>query len=87
MSNKALSVAQASAYAIAATHTVIMPAEESTTPPELLQRVIWIQSLTLISMSMEVVVSLGAAWMARSPALLFAISRRPRGAASRQNRR
>ena len=47
-----------------------MSAEENTTPPEVLQRVIWIQTLTLIWMSMEAVVSLGAAWMARSPALL-----------------
>ena len=47
-----------------------MPAEENTTPPEVLQRVIWIQTLTLIWMSMEAVVSLGAAWLARSPALL-----------------
>jgi len=47
-----------------------MSAEENTTPPEALQRVILIQTLTLIWMSMEAVVSLGAAWMARSPALL-----------------
>ena len=47
-----------------------MSAEENTTPPEVLQRVIWIQTLTLIWMSMEALVSLGAARMARSPALL-----------------
>jgi divalent metal cation (Fe/Co/Zn/Cd) transporter len=47
-----------------------MPAEENIASPDVLQRVIWIQSLTLIWMSIEVVVSLGAAWMARSPALL-----------------
>ena len=47
-----------------------MPAEENTTPPEVLPRVIWIQTLTLIWMSMEALVSLGAAWLARSPALL-----------------
>jgi divalent metal cation (Fe/Co/Zn/Cd) transporter len=47
-----------------------MSAEAKITPPEVLQRVIWIQSLTLIWMSVEAVVSLVAAWMARSPALL-----------------
>src|ERR1700751_5993546 len=47
-----------------------MAAEESTTPSEVLQRVIWIQTLTLIWMSVEAVVSLFAAWRARSPALL-----------------
>ncbi len=47
-----------------------MPAEENTASPEVLQRVIWIQTLTLIWMSVEAAVSLGAAWMARSPALL-----------------
>ena len=36
----------------------------------MLQRVIWIQTLTLIWMSVETVVSLGAASIARSPALL-----------------
>jgi divalent metal cation (Fe/Co/Zn/Cd) transporter len=60
----------ASAYAIAPAHTINMPAEENIASPDVLQRVIWIQSLTLIWMSIEVVVSLGAAWMARSPALL-----------------
>lgn len=38
--------------------------------PEMRQRVIGIQILTLVWMSVEAVVSLGAAWMARSPALL-----------------
>jgi divalent metal cation (Fe/Co/Zn/Cd) transporter len=47
-----------------------MSAEEKSIPPEVLQRVIWIQTLTLIWMSVEAVLSLGAAWMARSPALL-----------------
>src|SRR5712692_2761913 len=47
-----------------------MSAEENSTRPEVLQRVLWIQTLTLIWMSAEAVVSLGAAWMARSPALL-----------------
>lgn len=40
------------------------------TPQEVLRRVRWIQTLTLIWMSVEAVVTLGAAWMARSPALL-----------------
>lgn len=47
-----------------------MSAVEKTIPPGVLQRVIWIQTLTLAWMSVEAVVSLGAAWMARSPALL-----------------
>ncbi len=51
-------------------HNIKMSAEENATPPEVLQRVIWIQTLTLVWMSMEAVVSLGAAWMDRSPALL-----------------
>jgi divalent metal cation (Fe/Co/Zn/Cd) transporter len=37
---------------------------------ETARRVIRIQALTLVWMSVEAVVSLGAAWMARSPALL-----------------
>jgi divalent metal cation (Fe/Co/Zn/Cd) transporter len=47
-----------------------MSSENKTIPPEVLQRVIWIQNLTMIWMSVEAVVSLGAAWKARSPALL-----------------
>jgi divalent metal cation (Fe/Co/Zn/Cd) transporter len=54
----------------AAAHNIKMSSEESPTPPEVLQRVLWIQTLTLIWMSVEALVSLGAAWMARSPALL-----------------
>jgi divalent metal cation (Fe/Co/Zn/Cd) transporter len=38
--------------------------------PEVLRRVLWIQAFTLIWMSVEAGVSLYAAWMARSPALL-----------------
>ncbi len=38
--------------------------------PETSRRVIRIQALTLVWMSVEAVVSLGAAWTARSPALL-----------------
>jgi divalent metal cation (Fe/Co/Zn/Cd) transporter len=47
-----------------------MAAGKNSPPPEVLQRVLWIQTLTLLWMSVEAVVSLGAAWMARSPALL-----------------
>lgn len=47
-----------------------MSAEEKTIPSEVLQRIIWIQTLTLVWMSVEAVVSLGAAWIASSPALL-----------------
>src|SRR2546427_4676963 len=53
-----------------ASHNVNMCAEQNTISPEVLRRVIWIQTLTLIWMSVEAVVSVGAAWMARSPALL-----------------
>jgi divalent metal cation (Fe/Co/Zn/Cd) transporter len=47
-----------------------MSAEEKAIPAEVLQRVIWIQMLTLGWMSVEAIVSLGAAWDAHSPALL-----------------
>jgi len=47
-----------------------MPAEQETVSPEVLQRVVWIQTVTVIWMSVEAVVALGAAWAARSPALL-----------------
>jgi divalent metal cation (Fe/Co/Zn/Cd) transporter len=47
-----------------------MSVEENSTRAEVLQRVLWIQTLTLLWMSVEAAVSLGAAWMARSPALL-----------------
>jgi divalent metal cation (Fe/Co/Zn/Cd) transporter len=43
--------------------------EENAIPPEVLQRALRIQVLTLIWMSVEATVSLGAAWTARSPAL------------------
>jgi divalent metal cation (Fe/Co/Zn/Cd) transporter len=52
------------------TDNVNMSAEEKTIPPEVLQRVICIQTVTLIWMSVEAVVSLGAAWTAHSPALI-----------------
>lgn len=51
-------------------HNAGMSADDEAIQPRVLQRVIWIQSLTLIWMSVEAVVSLGAAWTARSPALL-----------------
>ena len=51
-------------------HTIKMSAEENSTPPEVLRRVLRIQALTLLWMSVEAGVSLGAAWTARSPALL-----------------
>ena len=47
-----------------------MTAEAKCVAPEVLRRVIWIQTITLIWMSVEAIVSLGAAWFARSPALL-----------------
>ncbi len=51
-------------------HNSKMSAEENATPPEVFRRIQWIQTVTLIWMSVEAGVSLGAAWMARSPALL-----------------
>ena len=51
-------------------HNIYMSPEENSTPPKVLQRVLRIQTLTLSWMSVEAVVSLGTAWMARSPALL-----------------
>jgi divalent metal cation (Fe/Co/Zn/Cd) transporter len=47
-----------------------MSAGEKNIPPEMLRRVLWIQTLTLVWMSVETVASLGASWIARSPALL-----------------
>jgi divalent metal cation (Fe/Co/Zn/Cd) transporter len=41
-----------------------------TFPPEIVRRVIRVQTLTVLWMGVEASVSLGAAWMARSPALL-----------------
>jgi divalent metal cation (Fe/Co/Zn/Cd) transporter len=51
-------------------HTVLVSAPPEAFSPEIRHRIIVIQTLTLVWMSVEVVVSLGAAWMARSPALL-----------------
>jgi divalent metal cation (Fe/Co/Zn/Cd) transporter len=45
-------------------------APPSTFPRETARRVIRIQALTLVWMTVEAAASLGAAWMARSPALL-----------------
>ncbi len=47
-----------------------MSAEENSARAKVLQRVLLFQTLTLIWMSVEAMVSLAAAWMARSPALL-----------------
>ena len=47
-----------------------MSASPSTFPLETTRRIVRIQALTLVWMSVEAVVSLGAAWAARSPALL-----------------
>jgi Co/Zn/Cd efflux system component len=47
-----------------------MSVDEQVASPEVLRRIIRIQTLTLLWMSVEVAVSLGAAWKARSPALL-----------------
>jgi divalent metal cation (Fe/Co/Zn/Cd) transporter len=53
----------------ATAHNIEMSAEENSTAPEVLRRVLWVQALTLIWMSVEAGVSLGAAWTARSPTL------------------
>jgi Co/Zn/Cd efflux system component len=47
-----------------------MFAEQKKTSPVLHNRIIWIQTLTLAWTSVEATVSLEAAWMAHSPALL-----------------
>jgi divalent metal cation (Fe/Co/Zn/Cd) transporter len=51
-------------------HNASVSAPAKTFPPEVARRVVRIQALTLVWMSVEAAVSLGAAWMARSPALL-----------------
>ena len=53
-----------------ASHNTNMSTGQNTISPEVLQRVMRIQTLTLVWMSVEAVVSLGAAWVAHSPALL-----------------
>jgi divalent metal cation (Fe/Co/Zn/Cd) transporter len=50
--------------------TVLVSALLETFSPETRHRIIVIQTLTLVWMSVEVVVSSGAAWIAHSPALL-----------------
>lgn len=47
-----------------------MSALRKTIAPEIARRIIRMQALTLIWMTMEAAISLGAAWAARSPALL-----------------
>lgn len=51
-------------------HNASVSALPKTFPQETTRRIVRIQSLTLVWMSVEAVVSLGAAWTARSPALL-----------------
>ena len=51
-------------------HNASVSAPPKTFPLETERRIIRIQVLTLVWMTVEAVVSLGAAWMARSPALL-----------------
>jgi divalent metal cation (Fe/Co/Zn/Cd) transporter len=51
-------------------HNAPVSAPPQTFSPETTRRIIRIQTLTLVWMSVEAVVSLGAAWTARSPALL-----------------
>jgi divalent metal cation (Fe/Co/Zn/Cd) transporter len=51
-------------------HNASVSVPPNTFSPEIGRRIIHIQILTLIWMSVEAVVSLGAAWAARSPALL-----------------
>jgi divalent metal cation (Fe/Co/Zn/Cd) transporter len=51
-------------------HNGSVSAPPNTLSPDITRRIIQIQALTLVWMSVEAVVSLGAAWAARSPALL-----------------
>jgi divalent metal cation (Fe/Co/Zn/Cd) transporter len=51
-------------------HNASVSASPNTFPPEIGRRIIQIQVLTLLWMSVEAMVSLCAAWTARSPALL-----------------
>jgi len=51
-------------------HNASVSVPPNTFSPEIARRIIHIQILTLIWMSVEATVSLGAAWTARSPALL-----------------
>jgi divalent metal cation (Fe/Co/Zn/Cd) transporter len=51
-------------------HNALVPASPNTFPLETTRRIVRIQALTLIWMTVEAVVSLSAAWIARSPVLL-----------------
>jgi divalent metal cation (Fe/Co/Zn/Cd) transporter len=51
-------------------HNAPVSAWPKTLPLDTTRRIVRIQALTLVWMSVEAVVSLGAAWLARSPALL-----------------
>lgn len=51
-------------------HNASVDAPPNTFSPDIGRRIIQIQALTLLWMSVEAMVSLGAAWKARSPALL-----------------
>src|ERR1700720_229585 len=51
-------------------HNASVSAAPNTFPPEIGRRITQIQVLTLLWMSVEAMVALGAAWTARSPALL-----------------
>src|SRR5277367_1959039 len=51
-------------------HNASVSTPPKTFPLETTRRIVRIQALTLVWMTVEAVVSLGAAWMARSPALL-----------------
>jgi len=55
---------------LAQMHIVPVSAPPNRFPPQIARRIIRIQILTLIWMTIEAAVSLGAAWFARSPALL-----------------
>src|SRR5579864_2311997 len=59
-----------STISLARRHNASVPAPYETFPPEIVRRVVRIQVLTLVWMTVEAVVSLGAAWFARSPALI-----------------
>src|SRR5277367_420470 len=51
-------------------HNASVSTPPKTFPLETTRRIVRIQALTLVWMTVEAVVSLGAAWTARSPALL-----------------
>lgn len=51
-------------------HNAVVSLPPETFPPETTRRIIRIQTLTLVWMTVEAVVSLGASWFARSSALL-----------------